>query len=105
MIFRRSRFSDMIARQLDVFAEDEAHGLLEEVREAKAKYDRAERDEAEEVYGDYVDIVEAATEALAEMRWRYVATLDDASGEEYEAAFNRAVQKRWPPLGLEIDNR
>ena len=105
MIFRRSRFADVIARQLDVFAEDEAHGLLEEVREAKAKYDRAERDEAEEVYGDYVDVIEAATEALADMRWRYVATLDVASAEEYEAAFNRAVQKRWPPLGLEIDNR
>jgi hypothetical protein len=39
------------------------------------------------------------------MRWRYVMTLDEASVEEYEAAFNRAVQKRWPPLGLEIDNR
>lgn len=105
MIFRRSRFTDVIARQLDVFAEDEAHGLLEEVRDAKAKYDRADRDEAEEVYGDYVDVIEAATEALADMRWRYVATLDDTSAEEYEAAFNRAVQKRWPPLGLEIDNR
>jgi hypothetical protein len=105
VIFRRSRFADVIARQLDVFAEDEAHGLLEEVREAKAKYDRADRDEAEEVYGDYVDVVEAATEALADMRWRYVSTLDEASSEEYEAAFNRAVQKRWPPLGLEIDNR
>jgi hypothetical protein len=105
VIFRRGRFAEVIARQLDVFAEDEAHGLLEEVREAKAKYDRADRDEAEEVYGDYVDVIEAATEALADMRWRYVATLDEASSEEYEAAFNRAVQKRWPPLGLEIDNR
>jgi hypothetical protein len=105
VIFRRGRFADVVARQLDVFAEDEAQGLLEELREAKAKYDRADRDEAEEVYGDYVDVVEAATEALADMRWRYVGTLDEASGEEYEAAFNRAVQKRWPPLGLEIDNR
>ena len=98
MIFRRSRFSDVIARQLDVFRRGRAR-LLEEVREAKAKYDRAERDEAEEVYGDYVDVVEAATEALAEMRWRYIATLDESSAEEYEAAFNRAVQKRWPPPG------
>ena len=105
MIFRRSRFTAVIARQLDVFAKDEAHGLLEEVGDAKAKYDRAGRDEAEEVYGDYVDIVEAATEALADMRWRYAATLDDDAAAEYEAAFNRAVQKRWPPLGLEIDNR
>ena len=105
MIFRRSRFADVIARQLDVFAADEAHGLLEEVRDAKARYDRADRDDAEEVYGDYVDVVEAATEALADMRWRYAGTLDEAGAEEYETAFNRAVQKRWPPLGLEIDNR
>ena len=28
----------------------------------------------------------------------YASTLDEASAEEYEAAFNRAVQKRWPPL-------
>ncbi len=105
MIFRRNRFAEVIGRQLDVFAEDEAHGLLEEVRDAKAKYDRADRDEAEEIYGDYVDVVEAATEALADMRWRYAGTLDEAGAAEYEAAFNRAVRKRWPPLGLEIDNR
>jgi hypothetical protein len=105
MIFRRNRFAEVIARQLDVFAEDEARGLLEEVRDAKAKYDQADRDEAEEIYGDYVDVVEAATEALADMRWRYASTLDESSVEEYEAAFNRAVQKRWPALGLEIGNR
>ena len=104
-MFRRSRFADVISRQLDVFAEDEANGLLEEVREKKELYDRADRDEAEEMYGDYVDVVEAATEALADMRWRYASTLDEAGAEEYEAAFNRAVQKRWPPLGLEIGNR
>jgi hypothetical protein len=105
MMFRRSRFAELIARQLDVFAEDEARGLLEEVREAKTKYDRADRNDAEEIYGDYVDVVEAATEALAGMRWRYASTLDDTSVAEYETAFNRAVQKRWPPLGLEIGNR
>ena len=36
-MFRRKRFAELISRQLDVFAEDEARGLLEEVREAKAK--------------------------------------------------------------------
>jgi hypothetical protein len=105
VIFRRSRFADVIARQLDVFAEDEARGLFEEVREAKERYDRAERESAEEAYGDYVDVVEAATEALAAMRWQYASTLDESSAEEYETAFNRAVQKRWPALGLEIENR
>jgi len=104
-MFRRSRFSDVISRQLDVFAEDEARGLLEEVREMKQKYDRADRDEAEEAYGDYVDVVEAATEALADMRDRFKQTLEEDASETYEAEFNRAVKKRWPPFGLEIDLR
>ena len=105
MRLRRGRFADVVQRQLDVFAEDEAYGLFAEVREAKGRYDRADREGAEESYGDYVDVVEAATEALADMRWRYASTLDEQSAEEYEAEFNRAVRKRWPPLGLEIDNR
>jgi len=101
MMFRR-RFSDVIARQLDVFAEDDAD-LIEDCRKAERAYNEADRDEAEEKYGDYVDRVELATEALAEMRDRYKRTLDDDAGEEYEEAFNRAVRKRWPPFGLEID--
>jgi hypothetical protein len=105
MIFRRNRFADVVARQLAVFGEDEAHGLLEEVAAAKAVYDRAGRDEAEERYGDYMDVVEAATEALADMRRRYAGTLDEEGAAEYEDVFNRAVRKRWPVLGLEIENR
>jgi len=103
MIFRR-RFSDVIARQLDVFAEDDAD-VIEDCRRAERAYNEADRDESEEKYGDYVDRVELATEALAEMRDRYKRTLDDAAAEEYEQAFNRAVRKRWPPFGLEIENR
>ena len=30
------------------------------------------------------------------MRDRFARTLDESAAEEYEAAFNRAVQKRWP---------
>ena len=105
MIFRRRRFADVISRQLDVFAEDETDGLFAEVSEKKDLYDRADRSEAEELYGDYVDVVEAATEALADMRYRFRSTLDTTTGEEYEEAFNRAVKKRWPHFGLEIDNR
>jgi hypothetical protein len=104
MIFRR-RFSDLIDRQRDVFAEHEAEGLFEEVREKKEGYDRAERSEAEEAYGDYTDVVEAATEALADMRDRFARTLDEHTAEQYERAFNRAVKKRWPHFGLEIENR
>ena len=105
MIFRRGRFADVVARQLDVFAEDEAHGLLEEVRDAKGVYDRAEREEAEERYGDYVDVVEAATEALADMRWQYASTLDEAAPRSTRRRSTAPCSKRWPPLGLEIDNR
>jgi hypothetical protein len=104
VIFRR-RFADVIARQLDVFAEDEAAGLLADVRELERTYARTDREGAEEAYGDYMDAVESATEALADMRDRFAQTLDDDAADEYEAAFNRAVKKRWPPFGLEIENR
>ena len=75
------------------------------MREKKELYDRADRSEAEEAYGDYTDVVEAATEALADMRDQFRRTLDEDGGEEYERAFNRAVKKRWPHFGLEIENR
>jgi hypothetical protein len=104
VIFKR-RFSEVIGRQLDVFAEDEADGLFAEVQEMKERYDRTDRSEAEEAYGDYTDVVEAATEALADMRDRFARTLDDATAEDYERAFNRAVKKRWTHFGLEIENR
>jgi hypothetical protein len=100
----RRRFADVIRRQLDVFAEDEPE-LLAECREKERAYDRADRDESEEAYGDYMDVVESATEALADMRDRFARTLDEGAAEEYEADFNRAVRKRWPPFGLEIENR
>ena len=103
-MFRRSRFGDVISRQLDLFERDEAD-LIRECVEAERAYDRAGRDEAEERYGDYVDLVETGTEALAELRWIYAATLDEDSAEEYAEAFNRAVKKRLPRFGNEIDLR
>jgi hypothetical protein len=105
VIFRRRRFGDVISRQLELFAEEEANGLFAEVRERKEAYDRGGREEAEELYGDYVDAVETATEALADMRDRFKGTLDETAGEQYEEEFNAAVKKRWPALGLEIDLR
>ena len=101
---RRDPFHDVIARQLDLFVEDEAD-LLEEAREKSQAYERADREDREEAYGDWSDVVEAATEALADMRDRFARTLDEAAAETYEDSFNRAVRKRWPDLGLEIENR
>jgi isocitrate dehydrogenase kinase/phosphatase len=103
-LFRRDRFREVIARQLDVFAEDEAD-LVAECRAKERAYDRAAREDAEEAYGDYMDAVEAATEALADMRDRFARTLEDSVADEYEESFNRAVRRRWPPFGLEIENR
>jgi hypothetical protein len=104
MRLRRSPFSDVIARQLDLFVEDEAD-LLEECREKYRLYERADREDREEAYGDFVDVVEAATEVLADMRDRFSGTLDEDAAGVFEDTFNRAVRKRWPELGLEIENR
>jgi len=101
---RRYPFRDVIARQLDLFVEDEAD-LLEECRDKFRIYHHADREEREEAYGDWVDVVETATEALADMRDRFARTLDEDTAETYEDSFNRAVRKRWPELGLEIENR
>ena len=103
-MLRRGRFGDVISRQLELFEREQA-GLVRECEEAEAAYDRADRDEAEERYGDYMDLVETGTEALADLRWSYAATLDEAEAEGYEAEFNRAVGKRLPRFSLEIENR
>ncbi len=97
-MFRR-RFSDLVKRQLDVFAIDESSGLLAEVHEMKRKYDRAERQSAEEAYGDYMDVVDAVKDALADMRSRFAQTLEGDAVEEYETVFERAARRRWRWLG------
>ena len=102
MIFRR-RFAGLVARQLDLF-EGEHADLIGESARAERAYDGAPREEAEERYGDYLDLVETATELLAAIRDAYAATLDEDTAEEYEETFNRAVVKRLPRFGLEIDN-
>ena len=104
MRLRRDPFRDVIARQLDLFVEDEAD-LLEECRAKFRSYEGAPREDAEEAYGDFVDAVESATEALADMRDRFGRTLDEDAADMYEESFNRTVRKRWPELGLEIENR
>jgi hypothetical protein len=103
-VFRRRRFADVIARQLDLFEREHAELILA-CEEAERAYDRAPRDEAEGRYGDYVDIVETGTETLADLRDHFAATLDEGDDDEYEAAFNHAVAKRLPRFALEIENR
>lgn len=94
---RRGRFDELIARQLDLFAEDEQE-LLAEAGDADAAWTRAAADETEELYGDYQLVVDAVGERLYDLREAYAATLDDGAAEEYRAAFARAARRRFGRL-------
>lgn len=93
---------DLVERQIALFTA-ENHGLITDTEAALAAYNRAPRDEAEERYGDYLDLVETGTDALVELRDNFAATLDEDSYEEYHEVFNRTVRKRLPRFGLELD--
>ena len=101
MIFKR-RFADLVARQIDLFETDNAD-LITECAAAEAAYDRAPRDEAEERYGDYLDLVESGTEALADLRDAFARTLAEDAVEDYERTFNRAATKRLPRFTRRIE--
>jgi hypothetical protein len=97
VIFRRHRFGDLVRRQLDLFEQDDAE-LLREAETAARAYHEAEREEAEEAYGDYQLVLESVVERLEELRDTYGAMLDDDSRPAYEQAFDRAARKRFPTL-------
>ena len=99
MIFG-SQFKKLVASQLDLFARENAD-LLKRISASLDEYNSAERDEAEELFGEYMDAHAVAAEILEEMRNHYARTLEDP--EEYVSVFNRAVQKRWPVTATELD--
>ena len=101
-MFRR-RFADIVTRQLDLFEEDYSD-VIGEADEAEAAYERAGREDSEELFGDYMDVVESGAEALADLRDHYASTLDDEVAEEYRESFNRGVMKRFPRFALEIED-
>jgi hypothetical protein len=101
-VFRRRRFREVIDRQLGFFEQDDGD-LLEDVDRAFEKYDRSDRDEAEELYGDYQLVIEAATDRLAELRDTYARTLDEDDAEQYVREFNDSVVRRWRELALTIE--
>lgn len=100
MIFRRKRYAEVIDRQLAFFV-DEDSDLLRDVDAALETYNSADKDEAEELYGDYQLTIEAATDRLAELRDAYARTVGDP--DSYISEFNKAVVGRWPPLSLTIE--
>lgn len=98
----RGRFVDLVERQIALFTAENA-GLIRDTEAALDTYNRAPRDEAEERYGDYLDLVETGTDELVELRDNFAATLDEDSYEEYHDVFNRVVRKRLPRFGLELN--
>jgi hypothetical protein len=101
-MFRRARFANVIDAQLALFVRDHPD-VIDEANDRLDAYNRAGRDEAEELYGDYVDAVETGTEILADLRDHYARTLDDP--DPYCTEFNRAVAKRMPTFASGIELR
>ena len=104
MRLRRDPFRDVVARQLDLFVEDEAD-LLEECRErfrpTSTRIARIARRRT---------ATSPTPSRRQPRRSRTCATGSPARSTRmlprmYEDSFNRAVRKRWPELGLEIENR
>ena len=101
MRLRRERpFADVVRRQLDLFAAEQAT-LLADCDAALRAYDGAAAEDAEERYGDYVDLTDAAHGALEELRDGYARTLDAAAGGAYRAAFDEAACRRFAFYGRE----
>ena len=102
MRLRRRPFEEVVASQLALFA-TESEGLLRDCDAALRAYHRAGPEEAEERYGDYLDLVDTGREALEKMRDAYAETLDETAAEEYRWAFNGFARKRFPRFSLELD--
>ena len=101
-MLRRARFGDVIESQLTLFVREHAD-VLQDVAVRLRAYNDAGREDAEELYGDYVDSVETGTELLADLRDHYAQSLEQP--DRYLAEFNRAVARQLPEFALEIENR
>ena len=91
---RKSRFDELVDRQLDLFAEDDRE-LLVEADEAEQAWSRAGAEDAEETYGDYQLVVDAIGDRLLDIRESYARTLDEDAAAEYSAEFTRAATRRY----------
>jgi hypothetical protein len=104
-MFGRGRFRDVVERQFDLFTRDEAT-LLQEGEDADAAWTKADREETEELYGDYQLLVDAIGERLYEIREAYASTLDPGgTADEYRAAFNGAALKRFRRYATFLEDR
>jgi hypothetical protein len=91
----RRPFADLVRRQLDLFAQDEAV-LLEEARAAEIAWQRSDRESAEEAYGDWQLVADSIAERLLDLRETYAATLEGAAVDTYRRSFGKTATKRFP---------
>ena len=91
---RKGRFSELVERQLDLFAADDAD-LVAEAAEAERAWNAAAAGDAEEAYGDYQLVVDAIADRLLDIRESYAHTLDEDAASEYSAAFTREATRRY----------
>ena len=102
MSLGRARFADVVERQLEMFRTERA-GLIHDTDAALRAYTHAGRGEAEQRYGDYLDLVETGQDELVQIRESYAETLDAPTADEYRMVFNDLVRRRLPRFGLELD--
>jgi hypothetical protein len=91
---RRDRFHDLVERQLNLFAADDAD-LLAEAAEAESAWNSATAENAEEAYGDYQLVVDAVADRLLDIRETYASSLDDDASSGYTAEFTRQATQRF----------
>ena len=99
-LFRR-RFSDLVDRQLDLYARDHR----DEIREIVAALDQhraSTSEDAQEAFGDYQDRIDWAAEELLALRDGFAATLDADGERGYRRAFARAAARRFPELAATV---
>ncbi len=102
-MIRRSRFAELVERQLDLFEREQAE-LLDECATLERAFAAATRESSEERYGQLSECLEDATEALEELRDFYAASLEEQAAREYRRAFARAARRRLPQLSPAQDD-
>ena len=95
MKFRRKRrFDELVVRQLDLFAADDAE-LLAEAAEAESAWNYSGAVSADEAYGDYQLVVDAIADRLLDIRESYAHSLDEDAADEYRDTFTRTASRRY----------
>ena len=91
---RSGRFHELVERQLDLFATDDAE-LLAEATEAEAAWNSGSAENAEEAYGDYQLVVDAIADRLLDIRGTYARSLDDEAASAYCSEFTQGARRRF----------